>query len=160
LPFARDVYDADGVARAALLRHAGGTVDVLQEGYFPARLTSYSVVERTIVDAIAAWPARACRRITSERPRTERAPPPPAAGRFTRLRGALVARRLALAWGRLLRHPQWNIGVARASILDGYSDDRVEWFPLPGRKGFLADPFAVERGDDITLMCEYFPYRE
>jgi hypothetical protein len=160
LPFARDVYDGDGVARAALLRYAGGTVDVLQEGYFPARLTSYSVAERTIADAIATWPARACRRITTDRARTEPAAPPRAAVGFTRLHAALVARRLALMWRRLFRHPQWNIGAARASILDGYRDDRVEWFPLSGRKGFLADPFAVERGDGIALLCEYFPYRE
>ena len=49
---------------------------------------------------------------------------------------------------RLFRHPQWNIGILRvpASALlrpGGYADDRIEWFPLAGRKRFRGELVAV-----------------
>jgi hypothetical protein len=41
----------------------------------------------------------------------------------------------------------------------GYADDDVDWFPLEGRAGFLADPFAFEHEGLLHVLCEYFDYR-
>jgi hypothetical protein len=74
-----------------------------------------------------------------------------------------LAARLALAWARLFRHPQWNIGILREPIesvlANGvFTDEHIEWFPLDGRKDFLSDPFPVVRDGVVTILCERFPY--
>ncbi len=77
----------------------------------------------------------------------------------------MTRKRLELAWQRLFRHPQWNIGVLNVPIgtllaPGGYNDASIEWLPLEGRKSFLADPFAVVRGGTLHILCESFSYRE
>jgi hypothetical protein len=74
-----------------------------------------------------------------------------------------VLRRLATAWKRLFRHSQWNIGVLDASVSEllagGIGDCPIHWAHLNRRTSFLADPFAVQRGADLDILCEEFDYR-
>ena len=138
------------VTRVALVATDGRTTRVLEEGVFG---TDAPAIEA----AIAPWPARACRRAAAG---VAPAPPLPLVEPSQPPRGG----RLALARDRLFRHPQWNIGVLRrpvASLLEtgSYGDDDVDWFPLTGRQGFLADPFAVVRGGRLQILCEAFDYR-
>jgi len=83
-----------------------------------------------------------------------------------REKGSLSAirRRLDLAWKRLFRHSQWNIGIlpfpAGSLVRPGaYSDAAIEWFPLDNRKRFLADPFGLMRDGKVHVLCEDFVYR-
>jgi len=84
---------------------------------------------------------------------------------FIRLCASMIRNRLRVAGERLFRHRQWNIGVLRAPApalltAEAYEDREIKWFPLDGRKGFLADPFAVIQGDTVRLLCEYFDFRK
>jgi hypothetical protein len=175
LPFFREVYEREGVTRAALL-----AVDVrlneatiLQEGHFRTELRSYIVHRDQLLDAIAQWPARVCRRLSagaaaeSGLPGAEATATPTRPNRklhLLRHSAGITRERLEFAWHRLFRHPQWNIGILNTPIgelLDApYADDRIEWFPLRGRESFLADPFGIFHGDRLHIFCEYFRYRE
>jgi hypothetical protein len=88
--------------------------------------------------------------------------PVPGSAQMVRFAAHLIRNRLRVAWGRFFRHYQWNIGIVDQPIhelLGAKSHPPVRWFPLTGRRGFLADPFGVQRGGDATILCEYFDYR-
>jgi hypothetical protein len=70
---------------------------------------------------------------------------------------------VSLAWERLFRHPQWNVGIVERPVDEllapgVYTGEDVGWFPLHGKRGFLADPFAVERDGRLRIHYEYFDY--
>jgi hypothetical protein len=169
LPFFAEVYGGEDVTRSALLAVDGRTdrAAVIEEGIFRTDKRSYRASRDRILDAIAAWPGRACRRLSDGSADLPRTPPPtPTAerGRLVSFAAKLAVRRLGLAWERLFRHPQWNVGVLDRPIEmllapGTYAPDDVDWFPLEGKAGFLADPFAVQRDASLHILCEYFDYR-
>ncbi|MCP9485234.1 MAG: hypothetical protein MSC30_05210 [Gaiellaceae bacterium MAG52_C11] len=173
LPFFAEVYAGADVTRAALVAiRSGRDVSVLVEGAFRTDKRSYTASRNRIQDAITSWPARVCRRVGSGgavdalNEAVTPAGESPAEGASLALFAARIAsRRAGLAWTRLFRHPQWNVGVLRRPVqtlltTGTYTDEEVEWFPLEGRAGFLADPFAIAREGRLHILCEYFDYRE
>jgi len=63
---------------------------------------------------------------------------------------------------RFFRHRVWNIGLVREPIhafLEPNTHRRVEWFPPPVSGTYLADPFGVEVGGTLHILCEEFDYR-
>jgi hypothetical protein len=63
---------------------------------------------------------------------------------------------------RLVRHPEWNIGVLRRpahALLEGGDLSGVEWLPHPPASGFRADPFPLARADGLYVFYEEFPWR-
>jgi hypothetical protein len=169
LPFFHEVCAENDVTRAALLRidPDGGQPETIVEGVFRTDPRSYLGGRDRILDAIASWPARACKRL-AETP--VELPPATSTERdghevgFARFAAGVARRRLAVAWERLFRHPQWNVGVLDRGIEtllepDAYTGEDVDWFPLHGRREFLADPFAVERDARLVVLCESFDYR-
>jgi hypothetical protein len=174
LPFFREVCDGEDVTHAALVSHGGrgAGATVLEQGWFRTEKRSYVLHRDRMLARVAEWPARACRRLAlapgqPALPASGPAPPPRPAPHRPPLVGYLVRiawRRLRFALGRLFRHPQWNIGVlhlpAPALLRPGAYDDRaIEWFPLAGRKEFLADPFGLVHGGETEVLCESFQYR-
>lgn len=175
IPFLREVYKGEDVTAVSLLaiRSQGHQAAVLERGWFRTEKRSYASNAERIQASIAAWPARICRRliaredgglpsagIDATRPNPTRRPEV----QFHRLCARIAGRRLAFAWRRLFRHNQWNVGVLSTPVetilaSGAHADDMIQWFPLPGRDGFLADPFGVERGGGLHLLCEYFDYR-
>jgi hypothetical protein len=176
MPFFREVYDGDDVTRAELLalHPEGGELELLEQGYFRTERRSYTASRNRVLEAAATWPARSCRRILAETQepsalRKYHAVPPPTGGppsavSLPRYYARMTERRLLLAWQRLFRHPQWNIGILDASasslVTSAYADERIEWLPLHDRKGFLADPFGVVRDGTLHVLCERFSYRD
>lgn len=59
---------------------------------------------------------------------------------------------------------QWNIGIVRRpihSFLAGAPEPGdIHWLPRHKLEGFLADPFALEEGGDLTILAEQFVARE
>jgi hypothetical protein len=175
LPFLREVYEGDDITHAALVSLGGPDERpaILEEGWFRTDRRSYLAHRDRMQRSLAEWPARVCRRLWA---RADTDPPVRRSGisaslsqlgyrpSFSRFAARIARRRLRFALQRLFRHPQWNIGILRvpASALlrpGGYADDRIEWFPLAGRKRFLADPFGVARGGAVHVLCEEFDYR-
>jgi hypothetical protein len=172
LPFFEEVYDGNDVTEAALLALGGPSGDpaILEQGFFRTEKRSYVESRDRILDSIAEWPARACRRLArkpgvsaslrgAER-REKRSGHP----QFLRLWSRIARRHFEFAWQRLFRHSQWNIGVLPVPVATllhpgNYSDGSIKWFPLENREMFLADPFGVMRGGTLHVLCESFPYR-
>jgi len=60
----------------------------------------------------------------------------------------------------------WQVGVVHAAARDLLSSadwtnlrDKITWMPEPGPWRYLADPFAVRRGDTLHVFVEAFDYR-
>ena len=174
LPFLREVYDGVDITRAALLalRPDRSDPDVLEEGFFRTEQRSYRTSRDRVLAGIAAWPARATSRAGVGAARRLGASPParpssrePGRVRFLLYCARVTRRRLSFAWGRLFRHPQWNIGTLDAPvgslIVPGaYDDERIEWLPQDSREAFLADPFGIVRDGSLHVLCESFRYDE
>lgn len=175
LPFLREVYDGEDVTEAALFAFGptGDAPSVLERGWFRTEKRSYVRNRERVLESIAAWPARICRRLGAavdgkliqfaalDLRVPSDLPSPILLHRFW---ARLVWRQLSFAWQRLFRHNQWNVGVLSASVETllvpgAYADGDIQWFPLAGRGGFLADPFGIERGGTLHVLCERFDYR-
>jgi len=172
LPFLAEVYAGTDVTQTALVATRDGRELVLEHGVFRIDTRSYAASRSRIESAIAGWPARACRRLSvvgldngfRERGPRAQAPPLPHGAGLVGFTARMATRRAGLAWQRFFRHPQWNVGVLDrpvASLLQTgvYADEEVDWYPLEGTAGFLADPFAIERDGRLRILCEYFDYR-
>jgi hypothetical protein len=174
LPFFQEVYDGEDVTAAALLALGGpgSGAAILEQGYFRTEKRSYTGNRDRVLGSIAEWPARVCARLArgDGAPASRAAWPVRTTDKVTRpsqlLRfGTRIARRrLGLAWERLFRHVQWNIGVLRVPVgtllrSGAYSDGDIEWFPLNNRQRFLADPFGIARNGTIHVLCEDYRYR-
>ncbi len=174
LPFFREVYDGKDVTHAALLALIGprGEASILEQGWFQTEKRSYAKNRDQVLENIAEWPARVSRRLTQDGsgPSTRISwTEHPGRGpthrpQLLRFWARIAWRHLGIAWERLFRHWQWNIGVLRVPAGEllrpqGYSDASIEWFPLNNRKRFLADPFGIVRGGVIQIFCEEFAYR-
>lgn len=176
LPFFSDVNEGRDVTRAALLALSARSSEpaLVEEGFFATEKRSYVANRDRVLVVAAEWPARVCRLLLAS---TD----PAAAGsaaravqspsraerraRFLPFLESILQARLAFAWARLFRHPQWNIGVLNkpvgALLAPGAAPDgSIDWLPLDDREGFLADPFAIEREGKLHVLYKYFGYRE
>lgn len=168
LPFFREVHDGDDVTRAALIALTDDGPSILEEGFFRTDPRSYVASRDAVLAAIAGWPARVGGRILAgavPRAGTPRPSSPAAPASMLRYFARAARSRLELAWQRLFRHPQWNVGIldmpVGALVTQSTAvDERIEWLPLAGRKTFLADPFGVERDGALHILCECFRYKD
>jgi hypothetical protein len=168
-----EIYHGDDVTEAVLQRltnRSGGSM-VLQKGVFRTEKRSYAMNADQIYYESAKWPALMCAAIRNgnvdclnEAPCQRVARVGAVPNNFQMLCFAIkiICNRLAFAWKRLFRHPQWNIGLAHDSVdafLIGDKQPDIHWFPLASKAGFLADPFGIARNAKLTVLCEYFDYR-
>lgn len=169
----RRVVADEPVAELSLLRltSADNLAVVLRRGCFRTdqRSPSRGIVQAR--DEAAKWPAWVCTTMKRGDSRGVEGPvvpvrpagePVPGPAEMVHLAVIMVRNRLRFAWSRLFRHPQWNIGIVEQPIhalLHAEAHPAVRWFPLEGRRAFLADPFGQGRGANATILCEYFEYR-
>jgi len=74
----------------------------------------------------------------------------------------LTGSHLVRVCNSLFRHDQWNIGIVYAPIshfLESSARPQVQWLRPHEPGKFLADPFAIKKGETIHLLCEEFDYR-
>ena len=63
---------------------------------------------------------------------------------------------------RAFRHDHWHVGFVDAPIhafLDPEAKLEVQWFPMPQRGRYWADPFGVPRGGATEILLEEFRFR-
>ncbi len=54
---------------------------------------------------------------------------------------------------------KWNIGIANEPISSFLEDKpNVRWLPPSGQGKFFADPFALNKNDNICILCEEYDY--
>jgi len=170
-----EIHRGEPVTFASLKRRTGphGTVETLFGGCFKTVTFSFVRNREQLFREAAAWPARLCADLGRDstidaepdagRSEARREPEQPSGGQvlwlLARLAGGLVAK----VHQRLFRHQQWQVGIIDAPVhavagLGGGERPApaVRWLPNPAGR-FLADPFAVERGDgsgDLLLVAE------
>lgn len=162
------IYRDQPVAAAALLRLPG---TVLREGFFRTDTRSCARSADALLYECATWPRHACLDIRSGVPASRDSPAPaledeslsvPSTLRVLAFLLKVVRNQLLVAWARLFRHPQWNIGVVREPIhrfLERRGQPEIEWSPLATKRGFLSDPFGAVVDGQVTVLYEYFDYR-
>jgi hypothetical protein len=144
-----------------------GSRGVVEEGVLPLLSWKWRKTRLSLLEAVAAWPARALaeggalelgRAIAAPIPALAARPPTAWQIRASELRA--LADRLA---SRLVED-QWAIGVVDrpvSELVHGLPHDRVRWLdPPPG--GFLADPMALPGNDaaDPVVLAEVYWFRE
>ena len=146
------------------LERAGG--DVLQECAVRADPSSYASTLHALLTASADLPARVAKELLLGRPLPSPPRPrplPPPAGVLRKL--LLPVRECAHWTGRqfssMLFSETWNVGIVNAPIhrfLEPGFRPAVTWLPKLGGLKFIADPFALDQGDRLTIFVEEFDY--
>jgi hypothetical protein len=161
-----EIYDDDPITSVALVRsRAEGDELVLKQAAFPTRRHSPAKhVDRVLFES-GKWPARVCRELlagtdlcttTSPTPRWLSRYP----GNGEMLRFGLRLLRNVLVWGYrgLFRHDVWTVALADAPIhefLRPAFAPTIRPLRSPSKR-YLADPFAIRRGDRLSVLCEDF----
>jgi len=168
-----ELYRDDPVIAASLVQTAdsdSGSI-VLRQGCLRTDERSHARTTDQLLYEMAKWPRRVCTDLLREdadyfagpiHRATPSGAPMPSNLQMLAFGARIVRRRLQFAWARLFQHPQWNIGVIAAPIhalIGSGSTAKVQWYPLSGRNGFLADPFGIPRKGGATILCEYYDYR-
>ncbi|MFO1039832.1 MAG: hypothetical protein U1E45_23565 [Geminicoccaceae bacterium] len=140
-------------------QHSDGQVDILQEGAFKLVLHSPAASLRRIAAGTAEWPQRAL----DSRLVHGRLDAPIDFGRTTGMGAHLRdGRNLLRRIVREATEEQWTVGILDrpvASVLDRFDPKEIRWLPeMTG--GYAADPFGVERGGELTILAELFPFAE
>jgi hypothetical protein len=165
-----EIYQNDPKTGAILQRLTnrldGGIV--LYKGYFPTIKYSWHRNCDQVLFGSAEWPLRVCRDILNGcADRIEGEPSATKAPIFSRPTNWQTARavvKMSAAWVRhqiqdLLTRERWHVGIVRApihSFLRSGPAPKIEWLPDSPRTRFIADPFAIKRGAEITLLVEDF----
>lgn len=173
LPGFWEVYHGDPSAGATLQRllprrQPGLT---LYQGHLKTFRFSYVRSYDELLLSVVDWPARVCKDLQHgvAAPRDARPVPAdaqrdhlPTNPQMVRLLFALARRALVGGFGILFRSEQWTIGIVDAPIqtfLVPGARPPIRWFPEIPAGWFIADPFALGRGDDTAVLVEAFSYR-
>ena len=165
-----EIYSGAQVTKAALhrLTEHSGTATILYTGYFPTIAWSWHATRDLVLFSCAEWPARVCRDILNQSaayldgkpsnfdPHLQRNP----TNWEMVLAGIRMGKSFAQAQLRaIILREQWHIGIVRAPIQSFIEPNHVppvEWLPGPPRTRFFADPFAIRRGAELTILFEDF----
>jgi hypothetical protein len=170
-----EVYERCAVSTALLVRVQADpdAVVILREGHLRTLQLSASRNAGQLLGRFTHWPAELCRELTYGRFQPARgqavlrtkagARGTPTAGQRARLNLRVAVRIAATAWRSFFRHDQWNIGIVDAPIekfLHMSVPLPVSWLPETPAAEYRADPFGVWTEGRLTILCEYYSYRD
>jgi hypothetical protein len=157
---------APWLSSALLLRTRAEEAIALRQATQQSRRFAFPRMVDEMLQRSAAWPAQVCRDLLEGHALhasaacpaarvAERAEPGAAelAGFAVQYAAALV-HEIAR---QLFRHEQWNIALVDAPIASFLAADRARapaWFDPALQDGFVADPFGLQQGDRLTVLCE------
>jgi hypothetical protein len=170
-----EVYEGCAVSSALLVRVQAdpNAVVILREGHLRTLQLSASRNAGQLLQRFVHWPAELCGELTQARFHPARGGAvlrtmAVARGKPTAAQRALLTLRVAVriaatAWRSFFRHDQWNIGIVDAPIeklLHMSVPLPVTWLPETSAAEYRADPFGVWTEDRLTILCEYYSYRD
>lgn len=170
-----EVYEQRPVSSALLVRVQADPdrVLVLREAHLRTLRLSPSRNARQLLERFIHWPAELCRELNQGRFHPSRGAAllhttARSRGRPTVAHRAVLAMRVArgvaaTAWRSFFRHDQWNIGIVDAPIekfLEMSVPQPVTWLPETPAAEYRADPFGVWTEGRLTILCEYYSYRD
>ena len=141
---------------------------ILQKGFFPTIRYSWHKNYDQVLFGSTEWPLRVCRDIlngytggTDGQASTTKAP---LYFRPTNWQTVRAVAKMGAAFAReqiqsLILREQWHVGIVRAPIhafLAPAGTATVEWLPELPRTRFIADPFAMKKGAEVTILVEDF----
>jgi hypothetical protein len=166
-----EIAEGDPLSGAVLQRLTerldGGVV--LQRGWFATIDHSYAKNRDQLLFGGADWPARVCHDIRQgtatylDAPALRTSAPVRVAPRTLEMGSAactLMRNFIRNQVRDLFRHEEWHVGVVDRPI-ETLLDDRtppVRWLPDPPKGGYLADPFGVRNGNEVTVLVEAYGY--
>jgi hypothetical protein len=168
-----EVYRNAQASSAMLCRVTAERDEVvpLRRGSLSTKQFSYTRNRDQLLSRFTHWPAQVCRDIQSGDVGYLEAEPLRAQPTFnTAPCNKGVARYvIRMAWYLLSRgmrpwieHDHWNIGVIDQPIEDFVHPRAVRkpirWLPTPAPGEFVADPFGLLRGGQLTVFCEHLDY--
>ena len=163
-----EIYYGDGVT-GGMLQKLNNKLDagvVLKKGYLRT-IFSYKRNRDQLYFETSNWPAQVCRELLAGNLDLFEAPPSATGAPVFRVPTntqfiAYFFRSAFFLLRKLLRDylyiDYWNIGVAHAPVsafLDPVKPP-VQWFPLPSKKFFVADPFGLPDPDDPSRLHLFF----
>ncbi len=166
-----ELHDGEAVVGAVLQRLTerldGGVI--LRRGWFSADPGSYARTRDRVLLGPASWPAQVCREIRERgdavvrQPASETRAPirrQPGLRAFSRFLWRCGRARLTQLYRSLLRHEDWNVGVATLpieSLVGVQSAPLVRWAPeRPGR--YAADPFWATGASGRRIVFEDYSH--
>ncbi|MBI5056253.1 MAG: hypothetical protein HZB61_06550 [Nitrospirae bacterium] len=168
-----EIYKDDNVTGAMLQRLTdrldGGIV--LKKGFFKTIKTSYVDNLDEALFRSTGWPAQICIDIYNGKADYLEAEPSKTSAQIyyapSNIQMVLFFLKTIKYFFRrfynfICYYEQWNIGIADNSISDFIRQEsglHVRWLPAPSKNLFFADPFAVCRGNVMTILFEEYNYR-
>ena len=167
-----EVYKRSPITGAILRRLADQAdhIIVLRKGYFRTINTSY-VRNRDIVYFDSAdWPAQVCIDIQNGNadyvdasPSRTSAPTFHTPNNFQVVVFLLrmMGNALYEAYDLLFFYDHWNVGIVNSPIhvfVTPGARPQVQWLPAPAQNIFIADPFAIRRGELVHILFEEYDY--
>jgi hypothetical protein len=169
-----EIYNGDAVS-GAILQRLTDRLDagvVLKKGFFKTVDYSLSRNLDAIYSDCARWPTQVCVDICNEcatylnNPPTETNAPVlhfPSNGQFLKFLGKILRNGLGAIRRFLFNHERWNIGLVYEPItvfLESAAKPKIHWLSQTKEKSkFLADPFGIQEGKELMILCEDFDYR-
>src|SRR5438094_100257 len=145
---------------------------VLKQCHIRTVPKSYPRSREAVLLAGADLPAKVCRDLLSNRGEYVSAQPSrttapifrtPKNSEMLSFLARTTTAKLTDAAGWLFRHRQWGVGIIHApihSFLDPRFRPEVSWLPRSDRRHFLADPFGIRSGKNLTILAEELDHAE
>ena len=145
---------------------------VLKQCHIQTVPKSYARSREAVLVAGADLPAKVCRDLLSNRGEYVSAQPSrttapifrtPKNSEMLSFLARTTTAKLTDAAGWLFRHRQWGVGIIHApihSFLDPRFRPEVSWLPRSDRRHFLADPFGIRSGKNLTILAEELDHAE
>jgi hypothetical protein len=166
-----EIYADDCSVGAALqkLTDQDDSRIILKKGTWGVYKYSHGKTIDEILLETAQWPARVCADILNGNGNYVAASPCrvstpeiriPTNWQLLRFLLILLKNRLIKTYNSLFCHDQWNIGIAYEPIHAFlHSRPTIHYLPCPEKGMFVADPFGILKGKQLTIICEYFTYK-
>jgi hypothetical protein len=165
----REIYDNKPVTQGTLIKLEDSFRGaVLKKGFLPTCNHSYRKNTDRLFFESAKWPAQLCRIINRDNTKYLECPEkiqitvsdPPGNLQMSVFIFKILKNLAGKAWKALFFRDQWNIAVISEPIhkflTDEASSYTVKWAPRPPSNKFLADPFGIIKGENLTILCEEF----
>jgi hypothetical protein len=143
----------------------------LRKGCFKTILTSYTLSRNQVLRESTVWPAQVCLDIRHGVAEYGEAEPaavtpaktaPPSASQMFRYILKKAHHYAIKLYRSLFIFDHWNIGLVQSPVNEFLKDNRsfpVNWLPDPPPNQFRADPFVINRDEDVYIFFETFDYK-
>ena len=143
----------------------------LRKGSFKTILTSYTLSRNQVLRESTVWPAQICLDIRHGIAKFSEVEPvavtptktaPPSTSQMFRYIFKKTHHYATKLYRNLFIFDHWNIGLVQSPVNEFLKDNKsfpVNWLPDLPPNQFRADPFVINRDEDVYIFFENFDYK-